>query len=131
MKIRISDLRLASELFPAGYFEEVSSRGTIEEEVLILEDSAYRKLNEKYSPQRKIPLIEPAKPIAYSDWPIWAKALAKLSTLEDKGIGDVVARTIGDERSAKFKAWYLATFGKPCGCNGRQRDLNIKYPLPL
>ncbi len=62
-------------------------------------------------------------------WPIWAKTLKQFATPEDKGIGDVVARMIGDENSAKFKAWHLATFGRPCGCNGRQKLWNQKYPL--
>ncbi len=64
-----------------------------------------------------------------SEWPIWAKALKQFATPEDKGIGDVVARLIGDENSAKFKAWHLATFGGPCNCNGRQARWNRQYPL--
>ncbi len=70
------------------------------------------------------------KSIPSHQWPPWAKALACFSKPEDKGIGDVVARIIGNENSVKFKAWHLATFGKPCGCSGRQRGLNIKYVLP-
>ncbi len=82
---------------------------------------------------RKIPKIErpQAALIARDQWPTWAKALAQFAKPEDKGIGDVVARIIGDERSEKFKAWYLVTFGKPCGCNGRQNLWNTKYPLNL
>ncbi len=72
---------------------------------------------------------EPALPIPRDEWPMWAKALANRSRTEDKGVGDVAARFIGDERSEKFKAWYLVTFGKPCGCSGRQRQWNLKYPL--
>jgi hypothetical protein len=64
-----------------------------------------------------------------AEWPIWAKALKHFATPQDKGIGDVVARMIGDENSAKFKAWHLATFGRPCGCNGRQARWNQMYPL--
>ncbi len=71
-------------------------------------------------------LVESPKP----DWPVWAKALKQFATPSDKGIGDVVARMIGDETSAKFKAWHLSTFGKPCGCTGRQKLWNTKYPLP-
>jgi hypothetical protein len=62
-------------------------------------------------------------------WPFWAETLRKFVKPEDIGIGDVVARIIGAENSAAFKAWYLATFGKPCGCTGRQILLNRKYPL--
>ncbi len=72
-----------------------------------------------------------AVPITKDQWPMWAQALAQLATPEDKGIGDVVARMIGDERSEKFKSWYLVTFGKKCGCNGRQKLWNTKYPLNL
>ncbi len=75
--------------------------------------------------------FKPSEPIPRDQWPPWAKALAQFAKPEDKGIGDVVARTIGDENSAKFKAWHLATFAKPCGCNGRQKLWNQKYPLNL
>ncbi len=71
------------------------------------------------------------KSLPLENWPIWAKALANFAILDDKGIGDVVARIIGDENSAKFKAWHLATFGRACGCNGRQNLWNQKYPLNL
>ncbi len=69
--------------------------------------------------------------IPRDQWPLWAKALSQFSKPKDRGIGDVVARMIGDEKSEKFKAWYLVTFGKPCGCNGRQKQWNTKYPLNL
>ncbi len=72
---------------------------------------------------------EDDKPIPRDRWPMWTKALAQFSKPEDKGIGDVAARMIGGENSAKFKAWHLATFGRPCGCNGRQKLWNTKYPL--
>ncbi len=68
--------------------------------------------------------------IPRDQWPIWAKALARLAKPEDKGIGDVAARMIGAENSEAFKKWYKATTGKSCGCNGRQRRWNIEYPLP-
>ncbi len=67
--------------------------------------------------------------IPLKDWPLWAKALAMIAKPEDKGIGDVVARTIGAENSEAFKKWFKATTGKDCGCTGRQRRWNIEYPL--
>ncbi len=70
------------------------------------------------------------EPIQRKDWPLWAKALAMIAKHEDKGIGDVVARTIGAENSESFKKWFKATTGKDCGCTGRQRRWNIEYPLP-
>ncbi len=63
------------------------------------------------------------------EWPIWAKALKQFAKPEDKGIGDVVARMIGDEKSEAFKAWHLATFGKPCNCTARRERWNRLYPL--
>ena len=70
-----------------------------------------------------------ATQIPESAWPIWAKAMKRFAKPQDKGIGDVVARMIGDENSAAFKAWYFATFGKTCGCAGRQARWNAQYPL--
>ncbi len=64
-----------------------------------------------------------------TEWPMWTKALKQLATPEDKGIGDVVARTIGAENSEAFKKWFKVTTGKDCGCTGRQRRWNIEYPL--
>ncbi len=74
-------------------------------------------------------ITEIIQPIPRKDWPIWAKALAMLFRPEDKGIGDVVARTVGAENSEAFKKWFKATTGKDCGCTGRQRRWNIEYPL--
>ncbi len=71
------------------------------------------------------------KPISQDQWPMWAKVLSKRAIPEDKGIGDVVARTIGPEASGAFKAFYEMTFGKSCGCNGRQKLWNQQYPLNL
>lgn len=62
-------------------------------------------------------------------WPLWAKALKIVAKRQDKGIGDVVARIIGEENSEAFKAWHLKTFGKACGCKGRQDRWNRMYPL--
>jgi hypothetical protein len=70
-------------------------------------------------------------PIQTHQWPFWAKALKQLSKPEDKGLGDVIARVIGDENSSAFKSWHLETFGKPCGCNGRKSQLNQHYPLSV
>ena len=64
-----------------------------------------------------------------SQWPTWARAMRQLSTPDDKGVGDVIARIIGDEKSEAFKSWYLKVFGKPCGCSGRQEQWNKLYPI--
>lgn len=62
-------------------------------------------------------------------WPIWAKALALKAKPQDKGIGDVVARTIGKENSARFEKWHRKIFGKECKCTGRRSLWNALYPL--
>lgn len=67
--------------------------------------------------------------IPAQNWPVWAKALKLVAKPEDKGIGDVVARLIGNENSEAFEAWYLRTLGKPCGCKGRHEQWNRMYPL--
>ncbi len=72
---------------------------------------------------------EPIHPIPRKDWPVWVKALAQFATPNDKGIGDVVRRMIGEENSEAFKKWFKTTTGKDCGCTGRQRRWNIEYPL--
>jgi hypothetical protein len=69
-------------------------------------------------------------PMVARSWPIWAKALKMIAKPQDKGIGDVVRRKFGAENSDRFKKWYKATFGKDCGCTGRQAQWNRKYPLP-
>lgn len=67
--------------------------------------------------------------VSYDQWPMWAKALKQFSVSEDKGIGDVVLRIIGDEKSEAFKAWFQKTFNQPCGCDGRLAQWNALYPL--
>ncbi len=75
----------------------------------------------------KVPTI--FGPLPPDQWPIWAKALKTMAKPEDKGIGDVVARMIGDEKSEAFKAWHIATFGKACNCTARRERWNRFYPL--
>ncbi len=124
-KILLSDLREISAKRPDGYYNELVSRGRIEmAEILLLDDSVYAELQRKFAPKPT-----PIQPIPRKEWPMWAKALAMIAKPEDKGIGDVVARTIGAENSEAFKKWFKATTGKDCGCTGRERRWNIEYPL--
>lgn len=121
IKILLSDLRSVSDKRPDGYYSEVVSRGNIGTDgVLVLDPIIYRELQLKFSPIRQIP---------ESDWPIWSKALKQFSKPDDKGIGDVIRRTIGEENSEAFKRWYKTLTGKDCGCTGRQAKWNATYPL--
>ena len=63
------------------------------------------------------------------DWPLILSPLKLLSQPEDKGLGDIIARTIGPVGGDAFKKWYKLTFGKECGCDVRQESWNIRYPL--
>jgi len=72
----------------------------------------------------------PCYAVKPSPWPIWAMLMAKLRNPGDIGVGDTVERTIGTARSATFKAWHLATFGHPCGCERRKTEWNSKYRYP-
>lgn len=47
----------------------------------------------------------------------------------DKGLGDIVARVIGPIGSDVFKRWFHKLFGRSCGCQERQEEWNIQYPL--
>jgi hypothetical protein len=62
------------------------------------------------------------------DWPRWAKDIEKDRQATDAGLGDTVARIIGNTKSAAFKNWFQQIFGKSCGCAERQRWLNQRYP---
>lgn len=64
-----------------------------------------------------------------NEWPLWAKMAKLLAKPEDKGIGDVIHHLIGPENSEAFKSWFKNTFGKDCGCAGRQAEWNRLYPL--
>jgi hypothetical protein len=121
IRISIAQLRNATLTRPAGYYEDVVSRGRIENGILFIDEpDVYAELRKKYGSNVKTHTYE---------WPIWAKALRQFSKPEDAGIGDVVARMIGDYNSMAFKAWHLATFGKACNCSGRQKRWNALYPL--
>ncbi len=124
-KILLSDLKAISAERPSGYYDELVSAGQIETvEILVLSEADYAAFNLKFAQP-----IRPLQPVQRKDWPIWAKALALLAKPEDKGVGDVVLRTIGETNSDKFKAWHKLTFGKDCNCKARQKQWNIQYPL--
>lgn len=71
------------------------------------------------------------KPIGLpsKDWPILLRPMKLLAQPTDKGLGDVVERTIGPVGGDAYKLWYKATFGKTCGCTKRKDNLNERYPL--
>jgi hypothetical protein len=71
------------------------------------------------------------EPLAKSDWPVWALAVAKFGHSEDIGLGDTIVHLIGDERSEWFQTWFQQKFGKSCGCSNRQAWLNQRFPYDI
>ena len=77
-------------------------------------------------------MAAPPKPVAPAPkdkWPAWVNKVALLSKPGDKGIGDVIARTVGPIGGDAYKAWFQKVTGRPCGCSERQKTLNEIYPL--
>lgn len=62
-------------------------------------------------------------------WPLILMPLKLLAKEEDRGLGDIVARTVGPIGGEAWKKWHLRVFGRPCGCKERQEDWNLMYPL--
>ncbi len=63
------------------------------------------------------------------EWPVILRPMKLLATKDDKGLGDIIARTIGPVGGDAFKKWYKKIFGRECGCDTRQEFWNITYPL--
>jgi len=63
------------------------------------------------------------------NWPMILVPMKLLAKSGDKGLGDIVARTVGPLGGEEFKLWYKKIFGKDCGCNARQEAWNEAYPL--
>jgi len=61
------------------------------------------------------------------EWPQWAQVVKKLSSKEDKGVGDTVARFLG-KGSDWFPRWYKKMTGADCGCARRHAEWNQLYP---
>lgn len=68
------------------------------------------------------------EPLAFVDWPTWAKELSQSRKIGDSGLGDTVIHVLGDARSEKFKNWWQDTLKTTCGCTERQAWLNARFP---
>lgn len=62
-------------------------------------------------------------------WPMVLLPLKLLAKPNDRGAGDIIARTIGPIGGEAFKKWYKTLFGRDCGCGNRQESLNARWPL--
>ena len=87
-------------------------------------------LHQKVLSEYKIHLANPQeKQVIPQPWPIYARPLKLLAISGDKGLGDIIARTIGPIGGDAYKAWFKLAFGKSCGCTERQNSLNQKFPI--
>src|SRR5437868_4728727 len=69
-------------------------------------------------------------PVTRSEqWPLALLPLKLLAKEGDRGVGDIIARTVGPIGGDAFKTWYKRIFGKDCGCGARQDVLNARWPL--
>lgn len=59
-------------------------------------------------------------------WPLWTKAIEKLRTAEDVGVGSTIDRLLG--KFGKVYKVTLKAMGVPCGCNARKAEWNTKFP---
>ena len=65
-----------------------------------------------------------AEPAKSQPWPLVLLPLKLLAQPGDKGLGDIVDRTVGPLGGEAFKAWYLRVFGESCGvrCHAGQLE---------
>ena len=61
-----------------------------------------------------------------SNWPLILRPMRLLAQPGDKGLGDIVARTI--PKGEDLKVWFKE-HGFNCGCTNRQNWLNVQYPI--
>lgn len=61
------------------------------------------------------------------NWPLILRPMRLLAKDGDKGLGDIVARTI--PKGDAFKKWFKEHFGFDCGCDQRTAWLNSHYPI--
>lgn len=64
--------------------------------------------------------------LPFDQWPLFARLLAKGRGPGDVGLGDTIARIIGDT-GERFKRVYKRLTGSDCGCANRQAKLNERF----
>ena len=138
MKVKFSIAQLERAIGENG-MAALLSAGTQSGDFLEIDSAELHRIRREHrmpvgAPPRYIssnpewPAITQPTPLPRAAWPIWAKAVALYALPGDAGLGDTITRQIGPIGGNAFKAWYLAMFGKPCGCSTRQTTLNARYP---
>lgn len=75
----------------------------------------------------KTPERKNAKMVPYDKWPKYAKYLCRRRKAGQRGVGDSVEALAAKLGGRLFKK-FTSKYGIPCGCAGRQRVLNEKFP---
>ena len=73
------------------------------------------------------PPVENKQPRPVSDWPFWARLVARRKRAGEKGVGDTVQRLasrLGGEGYKRLRK----RLGIPCHCPQRQAALNAEFP---
>ncbi len=91
-----------------------------------LESEIQDALCRSLTPKDQVRLCSDAPPLP---WPIYLQPFKLMARPIDRGLGDIIARTIGPVGGDAFKEWYQKTIGQDCGCRDRQIHLNNLYPL--
>ena len=68
----------------------------------------------------------PPQPVPREQWPLWTRFVAPRAKPSDRGVGDTVARLLGEYGEA-FKR-EMKKHEIDCGCSARQAEWNAKYP---
>lgn len=91
---------------PATVQERLLAVGELQGEILSVSRSDYRVIR----PQT-------GEPATHRHWPIWARLIRSRRTVEDRGVGDTLERTVGLFGSEDFRFWFYCVFGaskRPC-----------------
>jgi hypothetical protein len=91
-----------------------------------------RRMLARHQGRPAIPIgpLSVTPPAPPKPWPRWARWLAQKRIVADQGVGDTLARLLDPRGGKTWKRWYQALTGHPCGCEDRQRRLNLLFPYP-
>lgn len=141
MKIRLlqAQVESAAARRSAGFLDAFLKVAEKQSSFYEIEQAAWEALNKEFP--NGAPKLEAATPATKPKpkqrkeivWPsnvfgLVARTIKLMRALDDNGVGDTIARVVGPIGGEAYKAWFLQTFGKACGCTERQDQLNERFP---
>ena len=118
--ISLDDLHARAKDRPPGYVEDVLSfASAVTDTHYTISDDAWKSLRAKYG----APVTRTQSP---RPWPLAARVLRGLRRPGEKGVGDTLARIIGNMGGDAFKRW-SKRLGFNCHCDDRQAALNSRW----